>query len=101
MEAKLDQEPTIQSVEGWQIEPLLDEPEKKGLCRTFIFSEYRHAARFATMIADLADKVQHHPDILIKYKKVRIISLTHDQSKVTVKDTDIAVKINELYNSIS
>lgn len=91
---------TILTPDGWQIGPLLDQPEKEGISRTFNFSDYAAGKRFTIMCADLAEKNDHHPEIRLLFGKVKIISSTHDSGGITIKDTELAAKINQLYNSL-
>ncbi len=86
---------------GWEEGGLLDTPGEKGIDKTFGFNEYRQAVRFATAVADLADKRQHHPDILLRYRKVKIVSSTHDAGGITEKDLELAAEIDQLYNSLN
>jgi len=85
---------------GWEEKAILDEPEKVGISRKFVFKEYKESVKFATMCADLAEKYEHHPEIRILFLKVQVISYTHDTNSVTVKDTELAAEINKLYNSL-
>ena len=48
-------------------------------------------------IWDLAEKVDHHPDILLTYSGIKIILFTHDQSGVTKKDIDFARDLEKIY----
>jgi 4a-hydroxytetrahydrobiopterin dehydratase len=47
-------------------------------------------------VAKLAEAANHHPDILIKYGKVRLALTTHDEGGLTDKDFKLARKINKL-----
>ena len=48
-------------------------------------------------IWDYAEKVDHHPDILLTYSGVRITLFTHDQSGVTEKDISFARSLAKIY----
>jgi 4a-hydroxytetrahydrobiopterin dehydratase len=58
--------------------------------RTFEFADFRASIRFVNEIAEQAERVQHHPDILIRYAKVTLTASTHDAGGITVKDFDLA-----------
>jgi 4a-hydroxytetrahydrobiopterin dehydratase len=47
-------------------------------------------------IAEIAEAADHHPDMDIRYTKLRIALSTHDAGGVTVKDVEMAKKINAL-----
>ena len=52
--------------------------------------------RFVNKVASLAEAVNHHPDIVINYSKVRLMLTTHDEGGLTEKDFKLARKINKL-----
>lgn len=69
--------------------------------KEFSFSSYLDGARFASKVAEQAEELDHHPEILIGYKKVKIITTTHDKGNiVTQKDRTLASKIDDLYPTV-
>ena len=48
-------------------------------------------------IWDYAEKVDHHPDILLTYSGIKIILFTHDKSGVTEKDISFARSLAKTY----
>jgi 4a-hydroxytetrahydrobiopterin dehydratase len=52
---------------------------------------------FVQRVADHAEKVQHHPDILIRWNKVTLTLSTHDAKGLTVKDFDSAKAYDALF----
>ena len=48
-------------------------------------------------IWDYAEKVDHHPDILLTYSGVKITLFTHDKSGVTEKDIRFARSLAKIY----
>ena len=48
------------------------------LVRTYKFEDFVTALAFVNRIAGLAEKAGHHPDIDIRYNKVRLALVTHD-----------------------
>ncbi|MFT4343790.1 MAG: 4a-hydroxytetrahydrobiopterin dehydratase [Candidatus Woesearchaeota archaeon] len=72
---------------------------KKGkfLVKEFKFSNFIEAIDFVKKLVPLAEKVNHHPDILIhSYNKVKIMMYTHSENKITEKDHSLAMKIDEI-----
>ncbi|MGA9586095.1 MAG: 4a-hydroxytetrahydrobiopterin dehydratase [Terracidiphilus sp.] len=67
----------------WQI-------ESGELVRTFLFKDFRASLAFVNKVGDLAENAGHHPDIDIRYNKVRLALVTHDAGGVTQKDFDLA-----------
>lgn len=68
--------------------------------RTWQFKDFMHSMRFVSMVADLAEKRQHHPDILVRYNKVTLSLSTHDAGGITQKDFDLARETDELGTNV-
>ncbi len=64
--------------------------------RTFQFSDFAKAMKFVGKVAEEAERVQHHPDILIRYSKVTLTLSTHDAGGITRKDFDLATKVDKM-----
>ena len=47
-------------------------------------------------IARLAEAANHHPDLDIRYRKVRVALTTHDEGGITEKDVALAQQIDAL-----
>ncbi len=68
-----------------------------ALERTFQLKSFPAALAFSVEVGKLAEAADHHPDIEIKYRKVRLTLSTHDAgSVVTEKDVKLAEQINAL-----
>ncbi len=74
---------------GWQI-------EAGELVRAFQFKDFRAALHFVNQVGDLAEEAGHHPDIDIRYNRVRLALVTHDAGGLTTKDFDLAAKAQNL-----
>lgn len=65
--------------------------------KTYKFSTYLAGLAFATTVGTLAEGFDHHPDILIKWRKVTVSFSTHDAGdKVTPTDIKVAEAIEAL-----
>jgi len=74
---------------AWQI--------KEGeLTQTFRFKDFLAALAFVNHVGEQAEKASHHPDIDIRYNKVRLGLVTHDAGGLTAKDFDLATVIDRL-----
>ena len=62
--------------------------------KTYTFDSFRDSVVFVNRVATLADEADHHPDIDIRYDKVRIGLATHSEGGVTDKDTSLAEQID-------
>ncbi len=60
------------------------------ITRTYLFDDFRASIAFVNRVAEYAERVQHHPDILIRYNKVTLTVSTHDAGGITQKDFDLA-----------
>jgi 4a-hydroxytetrahydrobiopterin dehydratase len=73
---------------------LLTVPEwevKNGeLRRTFNFTDFRESMSFVNLVAALAERAGHHPDIDIRYNKVLLSLVTHDEGGISEKDFALA-----------
>ena len=61
-----------------------------ALQRTFSFGDFNDAMAFVNHIAGLAEEHEHHPDIMIRYRKVTLTVTTHDEGGITEKDFALA-----------
>jgi 4a-hydroxytetrahydrobiopterin dehydratase len=82
-------ESLLTNLPGWQI-------DAGELVRTFKFEDFRAALRFVNQVGDLAEEAGHHPDIDIRYNKVRLALLTHDAGGLTNTDFDLASMADKL-----
>jgi 4a-hydroxytetrahydrobiopterin dehydratase len=69
--------------------------EDGKLVRDWIFKDFIAAMKFVDHVAVLAEAAGHHPDIDIRYNRVRLALVTHDSGGVTAKDADMAASLDE------
>ena len=76
----------------------MDWKEENKLKREFEFDNFKKALSFTNKVGEIAERMQHHPDILLHdYNQVKIEVTTHDEGmKVTQKDHDFAEDVNKL-----
>jgi 4a-hydroxytetrahydrobiopterin dehydratase len=79
----------LNALPAWRI-------EAGELVRTFLFQDFLAAMRFVNQVADLAEEAGHHPDVDIRYNRVRLALVTHDAGGLTEKDFDLAARAQEL-----
>jgi 4a-hydroxytetrahydrobiopterin dehydratase len=71
--------------------------ENNKWVKEFVFADFVQAVDFVNKIVPLAEKADHHPDILIhSYKKVRIELFTHSKAKITKKDLNLGEEIDRI-----
>ena len=67
---------------------------QQNISRKYTFSGFIAAMAFVNHVADLAEKMDHHPDILIQYKKVTLTLSTHSAGGLTDLDFKLAKNID-------
>lgn len=66
------------------------------LVRSWQFPSFRRALEFVNQVAALAEKIDHHPDIVLSYRQVRLELSNHSVGGPTDRDFIIASEINAL-----
>ncbi len=75
----------------------MDWPEIDGaLEKEFELESFPAAIAFVDRLADVAEAENHHPDIDIRYRRVRVRWSTHSAGGVTDKDRALAARTDEL-----
>lgn len=69
---------------------------EEKLSKTYRFADFAQTMRFTNRVADLAERIGHHPDIAISWNEVRLDLSTHSAGGVTQKDVDLAAKLEGL-----
>jgi 4a-hydroxytetrahydrobiopterin dehydratase len=64
--------------------------------KTYELPTFPGAIAFVGRIADRAEASNHHPDLDIRYRKVRVALSTHDEGGITEKDVALATEIEGL-----
>ena len=72
------------------------ELEKNHIERTFEFDDFADAIDFVNAVAEVAEEEEHHPDIDIRYNKVRLVLSTHSKGGLTELDFGLAERIDTL-----
>jgi 4a-hydroxytetrahydrobiopterin dehydratase len=69
--------------------------ERQGdeIVKTFELPTFPDAIAFVTRIAERAEAANHHPDLDIRYRKVRVALSTHDAGGLSDLDFDLATEI--------
>lgn len=66
------------------------------IVRTWQFPSTRRALAFVNDAATLAEKFDHHPDIILSYRSVRVELSTHSDGGLTSRDFEMAAQLNGL-----
>jgi 4a-hydroxytetrahydrobiopterin dehydratase len=79
----------LEGAKGWTL-------EGNAIRRQFTLASFPDAIAFVTRLAFDAEAADHHPDILINYKRVTLTYSTHSEGGLTQKDFDGARKADAL-----
>jgi 4a-hydroxytetrahydrobiopterin dehydratase len=96
MEKLNDQElqKAISNLPEWKL-------EGGKLVRDWQFKDFIAAMKFVDRVAVLAEAAGHHPDIDIRYNRVRLALVSHDSGGITAKDVDMAASLDEALTKTS
>lgn len=78
-------EKSLQGLPGWTLQD--DTIEKE-----FRFNSYLEGLEFAYNVGKIAEKQDHHPDILIKWRRVKLSLSTHSIKGLSQNDLIIAAR---------
>ena len=66
------------------------------LTKTFTFERFADGIAFINRVAKMADEMNHHPDIDVRYTKITITLSTHDAGGITQSDLQLAERIEKV-----
>ena len=69
----------LATLSGWTL-------DGDAIRKQYTFKDFLEAIAFVNRLAPEAEKADHHPDILINYKRVTLTYSTHDAGGLTEKD---------------
>ena len=67
------------------------------ITKLFKLKNYIESVGFVNKVALLAERADHHPDIILQYNKVTITLTTHSDGGITEKDIDLAREIEGVF----
>ena len=76
-------------VAGWKV-------GEAGLERHFLFEDFAAAVSFVKKVAREAEKACHHPDIDIRWNRVVLRLISHDEGRVTERDFVLAARFSAI-----
>ena len=79
----------LQALPGWTL-------EDNAIRRQFTFGGFAEAVSFVVRLGFSAESADHHPDILINYKRVTLTYSTHSAGGLTEKDFEGAREADRL-----
>lgn len=85
-----------QDIKAWLKKLPEWDQDKKHIERVFEFDDFTGAIDFVNQVAEIAEEEEHHPDIDVRYNKVRIGLSTHREGGLTELDFELAERIETL-----
>src|SRR5262245_25665819 len=79
----------VKSLSGWTL-------EGAAIKRQLTFPGFPDAVAFIVRLSFDAEAADHHPDILVNYKRVTLTYSTHSEGGLTEKDFAGAAKASEV-----
>jgi 4a-hydroxytetrahydrobiopterin dehydratase len=73
----------LEALDGWA-------REGDEIVKTYELPTFADAIAFVVQVGFLAEKADHHPDIDVRWRKVRIALTTHSADGLTNRDFDLA-----------
>lgn len=67
-----------------------------SISKDFIFKDFKESLEFVNKVGELAEKMQHHPDIMINYNIVRLSLTTHSEKGLSKLDFEVAREIDKI-----
>jgi 4a-hydroxytetrahydrobiopterin dehydratase len=76
---RAEAEARMSAVPGWTL-------EGNAIRKQFVFRDFPEAVAFVQRLVPGAEAADHHPDVLINYKRVTLTYSTHSEGGLTDKD---------------
>jgi 4a-hydroxytetrahydrobiopterin dehydratase len=76
---RAEAEQRLKALNGWTL-------DGDAIRKQYTFKDFLEAIAFVNRLAPEAEKADHHPDIMINYKRVTLTYSTHDEGGLTDKD---------------
>lgn len=67
-----------------------------GIRRTVELPTFRDAVTAITKIADVAEELDHHPDVDLRWRTLHLTLVSHSAGGVTTNDLELARRIDAL-----
>lgn len=79
----------LDKLDGWVI-------DENKIVKNIPMHNWKGVLMLANTIAHLSEVAWHHPDLILTYSSITINLTSHDADGLTMKDFDLAKKIDEV-----
>jgi 4a-hydroxytetrahydrobiopterin dehydratase len=80
------------ALHGWEY-------KDNAITKLYRFKEFMDGIRFLNRVAEMAEAMDHHPDVQINYTRITFICSTHSEGGVTEKDLRLATQIEDAFKT--
>jgi 4a-hydroxytetrahydrobiopterin dehydratase len=80
----------LQEVPEWKL-------EEDAIVRSFQLPSFPDAIAFVNKVAEEAERANHHPDIDIRWRTVKLTLSTHSAGGLTSADFTLARKLDQVF----
>jgi 4a-hydroxytetrahydrobiopterin dehydratase len=70
--------------------------EGDEIVKTFDCGTFAAAIAFVVRIGFFAERADHHPDLDVRWKRVKVALTTHDAGGLTSNDFDLATQVEDI-----
>ena len=79
----------MEGLEDWSL-------DTSSISKIFSFNNFKESVGFVDKIVEVAERLEHHPEILINFNQVQLVLTTHEEHGLTRKDFELAKEIDKL-----
>ena len=97
MSSRLDETAVIaglKTLQGWQL--ARDDEQRLAIEKDYPFNSFNAAFAFLGRVALIAERANHHPELLNRYRRVLVRWTSHSQGGVTAVDLELAATCDKL-----
>jgi 4a-hydroxytetrahydrobiopterin dehydratase len=87
--SRKDAKKYLKEIPGWVL-------SGNSITKEFKFRSYLRGLRFAYSLGKIAERQNHHPDILIRWREVRVTLTTHDIKGLSENDFMMAARAEKI-----
>ena len=79
----------------------VSQEEYTALKRVYEFGSLEHLMYFINEVIILAERVNHHPKLVIDHREIEVILYTKDYNDITESDFKLSHQIDEIFDDIN
>ena len=69
--------------------------------RTWSFKNFKTPWEFVNLVADHAEKVNHHPEVSFGWGYLKLAIFSHDKKSLTQRDRDFVIAVDKLWEQFN